>query len=102
MFSLFFWGFFYSVISCYKCTLDWKSNFLILVIQLAKKIYCSDPPSVKFGRQDHTGIPYVILGNKRFDCQFGVEQKKKDADKMINVSSKVYQYYLARLGCPYK
>lgn len=54
-----------------------------------KKVYWQDPVSVKVGRQEYNGVPFVILGHKVLDCQFGKDRKakakeKKKKEKVIN------------------
>jgi hypothetical protein len=40
-------------------------------------VYWEDQPSVKICRQNFSGIPFVVLGQKVYDCQFGKNRKEK-------------------------
>ena len=36
-----------------------------------------DWPSVKVGRQEFNGVPFIVLNRKLYDCQFGKNKKAK-------------------------
>ena len=46
-------------------------------IQTAKQVYWEDRQTVKIGRLEFTGEPFIVIGTKTFDCQFGKDRKIK-------------------------
>jgi hypothetical protein len=43
----------------------------------ARKIHWEDHSTVKVGRQEFDGVPFILLGNKVLDCQYGKDRKEK-------------------------
>ncbi|XP_045172229.2 uncharacterized protein LOC123534181 isoform X2 [Mercenaria mercenaria] len=62
----------------YKATKNFGRNDL----RNAKKVFWEDMPSALYGKIAFNGTPFVILGNKMFDCQFGKDRKEKRKAKM--------------------
>ncbi|XP_045201787.1 uncharacterized protein LOC123555183 [Mercenaria mercenaria] len=79
-------------------------------LETAKKVFWEDPSEVLHGRINFSGTPFVILGRKIFDCQFGKNRKEKrklqkdlerrDEDHRYTKGKKFLMQDSKKIGCP--
>ena len=72
----------------------YKNHFILTDIHSAKEVYWEDQSSVKYGRQEFNGVPFVVIDNKRFDCQFGTDRKKRSKEEGKRYKVNLIMFFL--------
>lgn len=86
-------------------------GFGCISLSNARRVFFKDRQDIRYGKQDFDGVPFVCLGHKELDCQFGRDHKKKrkERNKKKQQDDHCYQrgqkFILQpskKLGCPAK